>query len=75
MNFFDLIYSKTFLLFLGFCYFLYKLITRNNDYFIKRGIKFIKPVPFFGNLAQCVFQKKNFAEVFVDAYNEFPKER
>jgi len=43
-------------------------VVRNNDYWAKRGIAFIKPVPFFGNAAAIVFKTRSFPEVIMVIY-------
>lgn len=50
---------------------LYYLATKNNDYFEKRGVKFIQPVPFFGNLWPTISRKLNFFEYYQSVYNTF----
>ncbi|XP_059470470.1 uncharacterized protein LOC132193665 [Neocloeon triangulifer] len=47
---------------------IYAYAVRNNDYWARRGIPFIKPVPFFGNMASTVFKTRSFADVFCENY-------
>jgi len=44
---------------------IYAYVVRNNDYWAKRGISYIKPVPFFGNMIGTVFKTRSFAEIFL----------
>ncbi|XP_065342833.1 uncharacterized protein LOC135941346 [Cloeon dipterum] len=48
----------------------YFYAVRNYDYWAKRGIPFIKPVPFFGSMINTVLKTKAFADVFVDNYKQ-----
>jgi len=41
---------------------IYAYVVRNNDYWAKRGIAFIKPVPFFGNMLTVVLHTRSVAE-------------
>jgi hypothetical protein len=47
------------------CIAIYQYAVRNNDYWAKKGIAFIKPVPFFGNMANTIFKTRAFAEVLL----------
>lgn len=51
------------------CYFLYWYVQRNNDYFKKLGIPFIRPIPFFGNSAQNFFRQKHANNIMREFYN------
>lgn len=48
---------------------MYHYAFRNLDYFRKRGVPYVPPVPLFGNMAANVFRKKTFTETVSDAYN------
>ncbi|XP_063709949.1 probable cytochrome P450 9f2 [Culicoides brevitarsis] len=50
---------------------LYYWATKNNDFFEKRGIVYLKPVPFFGNLWSIMSHQKNFWEHYLSIYNQF----
>lgn len=69
----------SFILFnLGVCLvlcFLYKWIKRNNEYFTHRGIAAIKPIVFFGNTREFVFNKVGLIEFIKKLYNDFPNEK
>jgi len=54
---------------------LYYYLTLQHDYFEKNDIKFIKPVPLFGNMLPTVLRQKSFAEVFSDFYSKYPNEK
>jgi type II secretory pathway component PulF len=43
----------------------YKYAVRNNDHWKKRGIGFLKPVPFFGNMLETVLKTRSFLDVFL----------
>ncbi|XP_065342834.1 uncharacterized protein LOC135941347 [Cloeon dipterum] len=48
----------------------YLYAVRNYDYWAKRGIPFIEPVPLFGNMIDAILQKKSFADLFAEQYNQ-----
>lgn len=54
---------------------LYKLITKNNDFFTKNGIKFPKPYLLFGNSGEFIFRKKNVGQFVSETYAAFPTEK
>jgi hypothetical protein len=43
---------------------LYSLSTSAHDYWAKRNVPYVKPTPFFGNMAPTFFRKVAFAEHF-----------
>jgi hypothetical protein len=45
------------------CIAIYQYAVRNNDHWAKKGIAFVKPVPFLGNMANTISKKRPFAEV------------
>lgn len=47
------------------CIAIYHYAVRNNDHWARKGIAFVKPVPFFGNMANTIFKTRSFAEVFL----------
>lgn len=47
------------------------MITKNNNYFKNRGVNFIKPVPFFGNMLDVTFSRRNFIEILQYSYDKF----
>jgi hypothetical protein len=56
-------------------YLLYKLLTWNNDFFEKRNVNFLKPVPLFGNLFTVIFQRESFFNWLQRMYYAFPGSR
>lgn len=56
-------------------YSFYKYVTRNNDYFKKRGIPFIKPKFLIGSSAEFFFKKITLSELMRRLYNSYPSER
>ncbi|XP_012269662.2 cytochrome P450 9e2-like [Athalia rosae] len=46
---------------------------RNLDYFKKRGIPYVPPVPLFGNMGGMVFRTKTFSETILEAYKFNPE--
>lgn len=53
---------------------LYYLGTHNHDYFERRGLKFIKPVPFFGTFLRPALSRQDFYEYYKNCYNAYPDE-
>ncbi|KAJ6643387.1 putative cytochrome P450 9f2 [Pseudolycoriella hygida] len=49
-------------------YVLYKWLTRNDEFFLKRGIPYEKPLPIVGNLLELVLQRKSFVDVIQRIY-------
>lgn len=43
--------------------------------FSKTGIKFVRPVPFFGNLFKATFGVEHLATTLKRVYDSFPNER
>ncbi|XP_059610424.1 probable cytochrome P450 9f2 [Phlebotomus argentipes] len=70
-----LIFSKWTLLVTILGYFAYKWGTSTYDLFEKRGLKFIPPVPFFGNFKHMALQTKTFYDLMHELYNHFPNEK
>nr|AJN91183.1 cytochrome P450 monooxygenase CYP345A4 [Cnaphalocrocis medinalis] len=59
------------LLFLTLIFTIYFYFTSTFDYFEKRGIKYKKPIIFFGNLAARFASKRSFHDFQLDLYNYF----
>jgi hypothetical protein len=60
---------------IGICLFLfYKWATSNNNYFLDKGVKFVKPTFLLGSNSNFVTQKKSMPEVISMMYQEFSKE-
>jgi hypothetical protein len=53
----------------------YKLLTWNNDFFEKRNVKFIKPVPLFGNLFKITFQLESFFNLMQNICKDYAGHR
>ncbi|XP_018322763.1 cytochrome P450 6k1-like isoform X1 [Agrilus planipennis] len=49
---------------------LYKYLVENFDYWEKRQIKFLKPVPFFGNFSKAFLQQKGIGFLLAEFYNQ-----
>ncbi|XP_069687372.1 cytochrome P450 9e2-like [Periplaneta americana] len=47
---------------------LYLYLTWSHDYWKKRGVPYVKPLPFFGNLKDSLLMKKQLGEVYEDMY-------
>lgn len=56
-------------------YIFYRWITRNNDYFLKKGVAHKKPMPLVGHTITAILQQKEFRQFLRDYYQEFPNEK
>lgn len=54
---------------------LYKLLMKNNDFFKKRGVKFIKPLPLFGNTFDLIAGREDGVSVMLSFCRKFPNEK
>lgn len=54
---------------------IYKLLTKNNDYFRKRGIAHMKPTFPFGNMAPFLFGLQTPYEFANTMYTMFPRQK
>ncbi|XP_049792580.1 cytochrome P450 6k1-like [Schistocerca nitens] len=48
----------------------YRHVTAQFDYWARRGVPYLKPEPFFGNIRDFVLMRKSYAEVFGRLYND-----
>lgn len=49
--------------------FLYRWVTKNNDFFKKRQIAYDKPAFFFGSVKDIALRKKSVLQVLCEIYN------
>lgn len=54
---------------------IYRWATKNNDYFIKRGIPALKPTLIFGNSAEFFTKQIDLIDFVKKLYNDFPNEK
>lgn len=54
---------------------LYKLISRKNDYFERKGIPFSKPAFLVGKRSDLVLRNKSMPQFVNELYNEFPNDK
>ena len=47
---------------------IYVRLTWNHNYWKKRGVPYIKPLPIFGNIKDSILVKKSIGEVYRDLY-------
>ena len=59
----------------AFLLWIYQYITKNNDFFKKKGLAHLKPMFFFGNTAPMVFKQMELIDYVVDLYSKFPNEK
>ena len=53
---------------LGVVILLYAYLTSTHDYWRKRGVPYVKPLPLFGNIKDLVLAKRAMSVVFEDLY-------
>jgi len=53
---------------LGGVVLLYLYLTHNYDYWRKRGVPYVKPLPLFGNMKDTVLSRKSMGENYRDIY-------
>ncbi|KAG4071424.1 hypothetical protein HA402_011578 [Bradysia odoriphaga] len=53
----------------------YKWLTKNDDFFLKRGIHYEKPLPIVGNLLGLVLQRESFVDVVQKTYVKYKKSK
>ena len=46
----------------------YKYLTWNHDFWKKRGVPYIKPLPVFGNIKDGILRKKTVGQAIQDLY-------
>lgn len=57
------------------CYLFYKWAVKNNDYFEKKGVSFVKPVFLLGSNSNMFFDKMSLPEVSEKWYNALRNEK
>lgn len=53
----------------------YKWLTKDNDYFIKRGIPALKPTFMLGNTGKFYTKQIGLIDLVTKLYNDFPDEK
>lgn len=53
----------------------YKWSISTYDFFEKKGITFIKPTPFFGNMKEMLLKKTDFLTFAKHLYNHYPDKK
>lgn len=56
-------------------YFIYNWATRDNDYFVRRGVPALRPVLFFGNSADFFTKKVDLIGFVIRLYHDFPDQK
>ncbi|VEN45426.1 unnamed protein product [Callosobruchus maculatus] len=59
----------THLILIYIAYLIYKIVTRNNDFFKQRGVKYLPPKPIIGNVAKVVLMRENIGFVLKEIYD------
>lgn len=54
---------------------IYKYLTKNDDVFLKRGVAFLKPKIFIGNLGALITGRENGFEFFQNKYDIFKDDK
>jgi hypothetical protein len=55
-------------------YIAYKKVVSSNDFFEKKGVKFLKPTPLIGSNS-LLLKKRSLPETVTDWYNSFKNEK
>jgi hypothetical protein len=58
-----------------FVYAFYKWATLNNNYFLKKGVKYVEPYFLLGTSTTMVTRHLSMPEYVKMLYNQFPKEK
>ncbi|XP_037034914.1 probable cytochrome P450 9f2 isoform X2 [Bradysia coprophila] len=53
----------------------YKWLTKNDDFFLKKGIPYEKPLPIVGNLLGLVLQRESFVDAVQRTYVKYKKSK
>lgn len=70
------VYWKMFLFIaIAVVYVLYKWLTKNDDYFLKKGIPFEKPLPIFGNFLGFMMQRETLIDIMQRNYDKYKKSK
>lgn len=56
-------------------YRVYRWATQNHNYFEKKGIAALKPIPFVGNTIAFYLKKVELIDFAQKLYNDFPNEK
>lgn len=56
------------------CSIFYYFVTKNNDYFEKRGVAYVKPTFFLGSLASAILKKKTYMDAYTDILKRYPEQ-
>lgn len=56
-------------------YIFYKWVTKDHDYFEKKGVKFMKSFPILGSSQNLIRSKRSFPEAILNWYNTFTDEK
>ncbi|XP_014247446.1 cytochrome P450 6k1-like [Cimex lectularius] len=62
-------------LFGGLLYYLYLWGKKKHSYWAERGVKYVEPVPFFGQLLPVFLLKKGVGQVPLEIYRAYPNEK
>ena len=54
---------------------LYKWLTKNDDFFLKKGVPFDKPTPIFGNFLGLMLQKDTMIDILQRGYGKYKKSK
>nr|CAD7440776.1 unnamed protein product [Timema bartmani] len=54
---------------------LYFVVSRGHDFFSKRNVPYLRPLPILGNMGALVFRRKSFGELLESLYIEFKRHK
>lgn len=56
-------------------YMIYRWVTQNHNYFEKKGIPALKPIPFVGNTIEYYLKKVELIDFTQKLYDDFPDKK
>ncbi|KAF2898585.1 hypothetical protein ILUMI_07590 [Ignelater luminosus] len=54
---------------------IYLVLLKPNRYWDEKGVPYVKPLPFFGNMFSNIFQLRSFTDMVNDLYKVYPDKR
>jgi cytochrome P450 family 6 len=58
-----------------FSIYIIRIFSENVNYWRKKGVKYVKPLPLLGNMLPVVTGSQSFWTILLDVYRAFPNER
>lgn len=65
----------TYIVIVVLTYLVYKYLTKDSDYFEKKGLKYVKGIPLLGSKNSLMRGRTSFPELVSKWYDQFPNEK